>query len=180
MGASTLLTDSEGERMILEHIEARAAAILKAANAHSIPVPIEVIAARHQVRISRAPHSKFSGMLIRKDGYALIGVSSSEAFVRQRFTIAHELGHFFLHPQKDAFVDYRDNKRDVMRTPREKQANMFAAALLMPRDILRKDCKAMAKSGLADDDLQALARRYAVSEDAMRFRLINLNIVAIG
>lgn len=165
--------------MILDHIENRAAAILRAANAHSIPVPVELVASRHQIRISRAPHTKFSGMLIRKQGYALIGVSSSEPFVRQRFTVAHELGHFFLHPQKDAFVDYRDNKSDVMRSPRERQANMFAAALLMPRTFLAKDCKSLAKTGFTDDDVQALARRYNVSEDAMRFRLINLNIGAV-
>lgn len=165
--------------MILEYLETKAADILRAANAHSVPVPVELIAAKHQLRISRAPHKQFSGMLIRKDGYALIGVSSSEPSVRQRFTIAHELGHFFLHPQKDAFVDYRDNKRDLMRTPREKEANMFAAALLMPRDLLRKDCRVMAKNGVADDELQVLARRYEVSEDAMRFRLLNLNIVAM-
>jgi len=165
--------------MIIERIEKCAADILRAANAKVIPVPVEAIAAKYHIRVRRGPHPSFSGMLIRKDGHALIGISSSEASVRQRFTIAHELGHFFLHPQKDAFVDYRDNGRDVMRTPREKEANMFAAALLMPSEFLRKDFRSFARVGVNEDELHALAKRYIVSDDAMRFRLINLNILAI-
>jgi len=164
--------------MIVERIEKRAMEVLRAASVKAIPVPVESVATKHQIWIRKAPHPSFSGMLIRKDGYALIGVNSREAPVRQRFTLAHELGHFFLHPQKDAFVDYRDNKRDVMRTPREKEANMFAAALLMPSEFLRKDFRSLAKMGLTEDELHALAKRYMVSDDAMRFRLINLNILA--
>ena len=166
--------------MILEEIETRAEAILKKAGVRSLPVAVEEIAEKYQIKISRAPHKNFSGMLIRKAGRALIGINNSEAEVRQRFTIAHELGHFFLHPNQDAFVDYRDNKNGIMRTPREKQANMFAAALLMPRKLLRKDFRAIAKNGFSDDDLHALARRYNVSEDAIRFRLINLNVLALS
>ncbi|HKS06042.1 MAG TPA: ImmA/IrrE family metallo-endopeptidase [Gemmatimonadaceae bacterium] len=164
--------------MILEHIETRAEAVLQAAGVRTIPVPVEDLAAKNQLLISRAPHTEFSGLLIRKDGHALIGINSREPLVRQRFTIAHELGHFFLHPQKDTFVDYRDNKKEVMRTPREKQANMFAAALLMPRASLLKDFRSIAKHGFTEDELTALAKRYEVSEDAMRFRLLNLNLLA--
>lgn len=162
--------------MFLEHIEARAEEVLKKAGIKGVPVPVEEVAAKHQIRVRRAPHADFSGMLIRKDGHALIGVSTSESRVRQRFTIAHELGHFFLHPNKDAFVDFRDNKKGIMRTPREREANMFAAALLMPRTILLRDFKLIARNGFSEDDLPALAKRFSVSEDAMRFRLINLNV----
>lgn len=171
--------DEVTKAMILEHIESQAEAVLRKANIKSLPVPVEEIAAKYQIRIRKAPHANFSGMLIRKDGHALIGVSTSESPVRQRFTLAHELGHFFLHPNKDAFVDYRDNKKGVMRTPREKEANMFAAALLMPRQVLLKDFKTIAKGGFSDDELSTLARRYDVSEDAMRFRLMNLNILGL-
>lgn len=179
MGAQIVRRISQ-KKMILEQIESRAETILKKAGITTVPVLVEEIAAKYQLLISRAPHKNFSGMLIRKDGRALIGVNSSEPEVRQRFTVAHELGHFFLHPNQDAFVDYRDNKSGIMRTPREKQANMFAAALLMPRKLLLRDFKAIAKNGFSDEELCDLATRYNVSEDAMRFRLINLNIVALS
>jgi Zn-dependent peptidase ImmA (M78 family) len=165
--------------MIIETIESRAEEVLRKLTIKTLPGPVEDIAGKLQIRISRAPNAEFSGMLLRKAGHALIGVNSDESPVRQRFTIAHELGHFFLHPEKDAFVDYRDNKKGVMRTPREKHANMFAAALLMPRKTMLKDFKGLADDdGFSEEDLTALARKYDVSEDAMRFRLINLNIRA--
>jgi Zn-dependent peptidase ImmA (M78 family) len=161
--------------MIIEKIEAQAEKILKTLNIRSLPIPVEEIASKYQIKISRAPNNDFSGMLIRKDDRALIGINDKESPVRQRFTIAHELGHFFLHSNKDTFIDYRDNKKDVMRTPREKQANMFAAALLMPRYLLLQDFRSLAKEGFSEDELYTLAKRYDVSEEAMRFRLMNLN-----
>ena len=166
--------------MVLEHIESRAELVLKRAGVDRLPVPVEEVAAKHHVRISRAPHSSLSGLLIRKESRALIGINSREAPARQRFTIAHELGHYFLHETKDAFVDYRDNASGIARSPREREANMFAAALLMPRRQLLKDCRALARDGILETEVATLARRYAVSEEAMRFRLINLNLLALG
>lgn len=163
--------------MISEKIELKAEEILQTMGIKNIPIPIEEIASKLQIKISRAPSKDFSGLLIRKDGHALIGINNSEAPVRQRFTVAHELGHFFLHPQKDTFVDYRDNKKDLMKTNKEKQANMFAAALLMPRKNVEKDFRNVARASLSDEETQKiLADRYDVSEEAMRFRLKNLGL----
>ena len=164
--------------MLTDHIESKAERVLKESRVGRLPVPVEKIAARHNILIRRARHTDFSGILIRKDGRALIGVNSSEAAARQRFTIAHELGHFFLHTRKAAFVDYRDNRSGVARTPREREANSFAAALLMPRRRLLRDFRTLGKKTLSADDLQNLARRYGVSDDAMRFRLINLSLIS--
>ncbi|MDD5068633.1 MAG: ImmA/IrrE family metallo-endopeptidase [Candidatus Pacebacteria bacterium] len=162
--------------MILEKIEFCAEEILNKLNLKILPIPVEEIANKLQIKISRAPSGDFSGMLIRKDGRALIGINSNEAPVRQRFSIAHELGHFSLHPRKDTFVDFRDNKKDVMRTPIEKQANMFATSLLMPRSLLEKDFRILSKDGFTEDELSELAEKYQVSEEAMKFRLMNLNL----
>lgn len=162
--------------IILEKIESEAEKIISSLNIKELPIPVEDIASKLNIKISRAPSKDFSGLLIRKDSSALIGVNSNEADVRQRFTIAHELGHFTLHPRKDAFVDYRNNKKEIMRTPAERHADMFAAALLMPRSFLEKDFKAISKNGFTESELEKLADKYQVSEDAMRFRLINLNL----
>jgi len=161
---------------ILEKIETEAEKILTALNIKETPIQVEEIASRLSLKISREPSDDFSGLLIRKDGRALIGVNSNEAPVRQRFTIAHEIGHFVLHPRKDAFVDYRDNKKEIMRTPAERHANMFAAALLMPRNLLEKDFKNICKNGFTEEELEKLAEKYQVSDEAMKFRLMNLNL----
>lgn len=162
--------------MILEKIEKKAYDTLVSFGVKTVPVPIEEIASKLGMKISRAPSKEFSGLLIRKDDSALIGVNSTEALVRQRFTIAHELGHYYLHPQKDTFVDYRDNKTETVYTPREREADMFAAALLMPRDQIEKDFRALAKTGFAEAELEKLAARYEVSLKAMQLRLWNLNL----
>src|SRR2546430_15631384 len=111
--------------MMLEKIESAAEQLLAKLNIGEVPTPLEDVARYLNIQISRAPSAEFSGLLIRKDGHALIGVNSSEAAVRQRFTIAHEIGHFLLHPQKDAFVDFRKerNSREI-RPPRERHADM--------------------------------------------------------
>jgi Zn-dependent peptidase ImmA (M78 family) len=161
--------------MMIERIETEAERLLAEANVRSVPVPIEEVARHLRISISRAPSADFSGLLIRKEGRALIGVNSSEAPVRQRFTIAHELGHYILHPRKDAFVDFRKGRAATeLRPPRERQADMFAAALLMPRSQLRKDIRKLAKDGVTETVTDMLAVRYGVSEEAMRIRLINL------
>ena len=163
--------------MISEKIEIKAEGVLNDLYIKGTPVPIEEVASRLKLKISRAPSKDFSGLLIRKDGHALIGVNSSEAPVRQRFTIAHEIGHFMLHPLKDTFVDYRhDHEKGAPKTLKESEADMFAAALLMPRKTLIKDFASISK-GLSDDEVRSiLARRYEVSEDAMRYRLKNLGL----
>lgn len=163
---------------MIEKIELAAEQLLAKLGIKEIPTPIDELARLLDIRISRAPSPDFSGLLIRKKGHALIGVNSSEAPVRQRFTIAHEIAHFILHPQKDAFVDFRKETREGEARPlRERQADMFAAALLMPRKHLLRDFRRLAKDGYTDEIAKTLAKQYAVSTDAMRFRLINLNSV---
>jgi Zn-dependent peptidase ImmA (M78 family) len=165
----------------IEKIECAAEQILLSLNIRTIPVPVEEIASRSGIKISRGPSNEFSGILIRKKDFALIGVNSKDSSTRQRFTIAHELAHFYLHRRKDTFVDYvkyRDNKESVKHSPEERQANMFAAALIMPRKALEKDFKTISRRDFTDDELDDLASKYQVSSDAMRFRLINLRLRA--
>jgi len=169
--------------MRIKEIEQRADELLKAAGSGRIPVPVEDIAGHFKFRIGRAPSKDFSGFVLRKDGAGLIGINSSESPRRQRFTIAHELGHFFLHPSKEAFVDYRQNGKKQIRTLKEREADLFAASLLMPRLELNKDFTKIAKDALFDEEQVAntisfLANRYEVSEEAMRIRLMTLGMVA--
>ncbi|HVV15043.1 MAG TPA: ImmA/IrrE family metallo-endopeptidase [Candidatus Paceibacterota bacterium] len=162
--------------MMSERIEKKAEEVLSALNVKSIPISVEEIANQLKIKIGRAPSSEFSGMLIRKDGRALMGINNSEGTARQRFTIAHELGHYFLHPQNDTFVDYRQNEKEP-RNHREREADMFAAALLMPRKEVTKDFQKIVRKGFSEIELHKLAGKYEVSDKAMRFRLVNLNML---
>lgn len=169
-----------------ELIEQKAEEALDKFEITTVPVSVERLAAVLDIQIKRAPSVDFSGLLIRKSDIALIGINEDEPLTRQRFTIAHELGHYFLDKRKDAFVDnkasiteYRDNKSHVNRPAKELRANMFAAALLMPRDHLMKDFeKIVSKSGVfLEDHLGLLADKYVVSKKAMQIRLKELSLI---
>lgn len=68
-----------------------------------------------------------------------IVVNSEEYALRQTFTVAHELGHKILHEDWAKSSEYKVLLRDQAASsddPREKEANAFAAHLLVPRSML--------------------------------------------
>jgi Zn-dependent peptidase ImmA (M78 family) len=164
----------------VKEIEAQAEKILEANSIRSIPIPIEEVAHNENILVSKAGSKSVSGVLLRKEGIAFIALNSNELPVRQRFTLAHELGHYFLHPNKNTFIEYRDNKEkekeEVIRSSKEIEANKFAAAILMPRKFLIEDVSKFSASGVTSEHVSFLAKKYEVSEKAMTYRLMNLNL----
>jgi len=128
-----------------------------------------------------------SGLFVLKDGKAYIRYNNSESNERQRFTIAHELGHFILHKDSNSlFVDYNNNKEKVMfrnfdsstgEIKKEREANAFAASLLMPNHFIRQEIKNAPDND--KDIVSYLAKKFRVSEQAMNFRLANLGFVGL-
>lgn len=103
---------------------------------------------------------KVDGAQLTKGANTVIVYNSANPIVRQRFTLAHELGHCLLgHTRNNRPISLASND------PTEFEANQFAAELLMPRDQLLTDIK------VGIQDASALAARYQVSEDAMWWRL---------
>lgn len=110
-----------------------------------------------------------SGSLSYIDGKWIMCINSSHNIKRQRFTMAHELGHYILHKGKNIeFVDTTFFRSDEMDSI-EYNANEFASRLLIPEDELRK---------LIDEDriknIGELASRFDVSSAAMKYRVISL------
>jgi Zn-dependent peptidase ImmA (M78 family) len=150
------------------------------------PVPVEQIAVALGIVVVREPFKgDISGMLYREGGRILIGVNSSQAQVRQRFTIAHEIGHFRLHPghdvhiDRDIKVDFRDEVSSLAIHREEIEANAFAAELLMPRRFLQREVlDTVARGKVTERSLiDDLASRFDVSRQAMEFRLVNLGVI---
>lgn len=147
------------------------------------PVPVTRIAKACGVRISHdSLEGDLSGFLYRQNKLAMIGVNTHHSKTRQNFTIAHELGHFLLHDQEEQLhVDHEFRvsirRRDALSSQgiddAEREANFFAAALLMPNEFLENDLGD--DVDLFDDDfLYNLARKYGVSVQALLNRLKNL------
>jgi Zn-dependent peptidase ImmA (M78 family) len=158
-------------------------------DAAALPIPVEDLARRQGATVHREPFAgDVSGMVVRDpDGGAHIAVNSFHAPVRQRFTIAHELGHLLLHEGKPVIVEkvMRVNLRGPTASlgtdSEEREANAFAAELLMPaKHIDRAVGTYLGQHPEPTDDelIRSLAGLFDVSEQAMRFRMINLRLLA--
>jgi hypothetical protein len=102
-----------------EQAEQAAAELLAEFGVEGPAINVEELAKGLGVHIERRPHSpEISGLLYRDPGddgeRIVIGVNDDDALVRQRFTIAHELGHLQLNHNAQLFVD-RDLRINLVR-----------------------------------------------------------------
>ena len=164
-----------------------AADLLRRARVRKAPIPVEKLASLLNAEIVLQRFSgEISGIVHRnQDGSAVIGVNSSHPTQRQRFTIAHEIGHLLLHADETLHVDknfpigLRSGISGKSVDKNEIEANQFAAALLMPSDLLSKDVTPLAGRDVLFA-IRKLAKKYGVSEQAMSIRLSVLGHVELG
>jgi Zn-dependent peptidase ImmA (M78 family) len=153
------------------------------------PVPVEEIAQRLGAQLVFEPYEgpdAISGMLYRRESTTIIGVNSAHPRPRQRFTIAHEIGHLLLHPG-DMFLDgaynFRDRSSGTGTHRREVEANVFASALLMPEAHVKAALdQLLSRNPYASSQeiAQEVARSFVVSRHAAELRLIGLGFIAVG
>ena len=105
----------------------------------------------------------------RKTAKVLINTSRTAG--HQRFTAAHELGHFLFDKEQGFILD--DGRE---KPPYEKRADAFAAHLLMPREGVDLYVRAILKQSkkLEDEDLVRLRHEFGVSWSALIYRLHDL------
>lgn len=157
------------------------------------PVPVEEICERLGLEIvhEALPHDTSSVLIRQPNGRQVIGVNARHSTRRQRFSVAHELGHALLHVSDasshgEAVVSrpleilFRDGVASQGTNKIEVAANSFAAALLMPADLVRSRFRRRLQQDHArrlDDVIAELADEFEVSEQAMRFRLVILELI---
>jgi Zn-dependent peptidase ImmA (M78 family) len=169
------------------NIEERAQQLLKKAGIEEPPVPVAELVDLVGAQLSVEPLAgDISGMLYRRENTAIIGVNGADAPTRQRFTIAHEIGHLLLHKGRPVIVDklVRVNLRgsgNFATGPEEAEANRFAAELLMPRDLVTEAAQELVGTRELVSDrwlVRQLSERFMVSGQAMEYRLVNLNLMS--
>jgi Zn-dependent peptidase ImmA (M78 family) len=164
----------------IARLQERVKQLLQANGIRKAPVDVEQVARHLGLLIRRTPgNDDLSGFFLRQgDGKSIIGVNTVHHPNRQRFTIAHEIGHFLFHNFGDVHVDQsvfkERNKNSTTGEDRQEiEANRFAAELLMPESFLRQDLRNFGVHDLHDDRaLRQLAKSYQVSVQAMTTRLI--------
>lgn len=155
--------------------------IIQAGIEHA-PVDVKQIAqAQNAIVYEAVADDKFAGYLYRDspEGVAIIGVNSKHSETRQRFTIAHEIGHLLLHAPKTGEPVHFDEvfmRRDPLSAqgtdPHEMEANLFAAELLMPAHMIAIDLPQIMGAFHSEEDvIEEMARCYVVSPQSMGIRL---------
>lgn len=163
--------------MNFQAIEINAYNLLHRFGVHNPSVDVNAIAEKLGIEVNIGEMDQgISGVIYREKGKAVIGLNKDDTAERNRFTIAHEIGHFMMHRDQDLHVDSEEilfRRTSELGDPKETAANVFAAALLMPKAFLMKESKPSLKN------ISKLAEKYNVSSQAMSYRLVNLGLVPL-
>lgn len=157
----------------LEMAELRAKSLLHSLGILSpfdMPVDLDRVSRQLGLSVNRFDFTKLkdqgqgienaSGFLSRPKGVIVLNSNHSET--RQRFTLAHEIGHYILHADMETEIVWRDHLSAAGTDPREMEANRFAGALLMPEDLFHSVLDAFTED--------RAARFFNVSLEALRVR----------
>jgi Zn-dependent peptidase ImmA (M78 family) len=135
-----------------------------------VPVPVEAIAEDYLgLTVTEAELDGVSGLLYPAE--RAVFLNAAEMPARRRFTLAHELGHWVCQclegTETPVFCRAEEVGLDPAVKALEREANVFAAELLMPEDEVRA-----AWAG----DPDACAAHFGVSGEAMRWRLYSFGL----
>jgi hypothetical protein len=146
------------------------------AHQQSAPVPVTALAHELGIKVyqSAGLAATVSGKLVRdverggQSGYAIV-VNATHVETRRRFTIAHEIAHFVLH-RSDVGSGISENEfyRSTLSNAQEAEANRLAADILMPWPLIYQIIET---EKVRADDFAYLAKKFNVSEAAMKIRL---------
>lgn len=135
------------------------------------PINIETIIQNYGIQIfKRSISSNESGAIVIKDNESGMIINQNEPINRQRFTMAHELGHFIsyrLQGKTGEIIEFRNGTSSLGTNIEEIFANKFAASILMPKTLIINMLN-------VTDDIVKLAFAFGVSKKAMENRFKNL------
>lgn len=165
--------------------------ILQENNIKSLPIPVIDIAKSFGFNIYSVnfKDDRVAGIMADSDtplkafenNKRIIAINAKDYLERKYFTIAHEIGHFVLHCNKEQnfFERYMHGLDRNQREDVENAANAFAAELLMPAQMFIDFIKN--NSGLTRNELiEEIRRTFIVSPKAIERRLDELKINILG
>jgi len=170
----------------MDHVEQKALNLLETFNLDVFPIDVKKLASELELEIIEEKfEDNIAGLLYYKNCKGYIGINKRHVTNRQRFTLAHEIGHHALlhhvsdndiHVDRKSFIFRRTDNSDGNEI-HEREANKFAASLLMPSSLLKKYIR-QNNIDLNDDlDIYELSKKLEVSEQALTYRLLNLGLI---
>ena len=156
---------------INEKLENLTSNILLNNDLYKIPANILKIAKANDISVYKADmEKKILGAIRYNEGKYTILLNQAQSYEQQRFTLAHELGHFFLHKE---ILESEEIHVDIMykiENEQEEEVDYFAGALLMNRMLLEKMYR-------ENKSIRELAEMFEVSISVMTLRLDTLGLI---
>jgi Zn-dependent peptidase ImmA (M78 family) len=135
----------------------------------NFPDAPEKLAERLGVDVRHSPLSGCDGWCLVRDDKAIVHVNNKLSPVRQRFTLAHELGHLILGVPTVVGETYEDMLRSD--SDDERRVNDLASALLIPAKVAKQS---LSELPVVTAALKKLAKKAKISELAAAIRVCNL------
>lgn len=151
--------------------EARAALTPDPAGPLECVLSIAELAVETAVIVTELPEA-VAGACCTNGAGAIVWVNGAHSLPRQRFTLAHELGHLWIGHEVGVEVDDIPTLSGVTTNPVEIEANAFAAEFLVPAVGLR----GRVSGSPSLDDVVVLAADYGVSAIMLTYRLKQLDL----
>lgn len=168
-------------------------ALVRERKIESLPVDPFLIATDHDIVVEAKPDTGpgVSGMLLRHgEAFGILYATHIPSEGCQRFSVGHELGHYFLDGHIDHILPHDGVHASyagyVSADPYEREADHFSAGLLMPRNLFRREIGRFepgfvaieSAADLCRTSLTATAIRYAeLTEDAVAVIMSTGNII---
>jgi Zn-dependent peptidase ImmA (M78 family) len=174
--------------MNIKNAKAQAERLVERMGISSPPIDVVKIASKLDLPVIYANLGEgVSGLLISNGEDAHVCVQEKDPPKRQRFTVAHEIAHYYLkhqlepgshvHVDRGHYISERGPRASDGVDPMEIEANQFAASLLMPSKMVKRKVAELGVGVLLDNHVSWLAEEFKVSELAMTIRLTSLGLL---
>lgn len=139
---------------------------------------VEALALMHGMRVRRAELDGCAATLVGFGGRAIATIRPTPSPGRDRFSIGHEFGHWMMH-RGHSFRCRADgiNQNLEANRPLEREADTFAAHLLMPRSLFNPRVASLGRPTFRQ--LEELRKEFVTSLMATALRLAGINTLPV-
>lgn len=150
-----------------------------------LPVDPSSIAAQHSIEVQPSPLEGVSGCLLKNgDAFGILYSDRLGNAGFERFTVAHELGHYFLPGHPDALFGagetiHRSKSGFVSDDRIERHADQFAASLMMPERLFIEAMRAHGSPGFCAIEHLAVECQTSITATALNYARLAEDPVAV-
>lgn len=146
--------------------------LLEICEIREAPIDVYKIANKLGIHVKLSALNKLSGAFVRGNPDERISgilLNSNQPERRNRFSLGHEIAHFFLGHYPDKDIEETKLGRHTLKT--EKDADAFSSELLVPSSLLQSELDKLSTTSISEIEIYKLADHFIVSFQMMLNRL---------